>query len=151
MSDGTVTTEKLRPMPKPKRKPVLTDDGRGLKYEEVRALLAEKHDSGLSLDDPILMLVTILNVYLSELEKAHLAYNTALGDILAAKTGEHIAKVKEAASLLEKAVSESSVNAVNAAFTAHDTSLRRHTGCMLWLYGVMVLAAFGVILKGFLY
>lgn len=69
MSDGTVTPNKLRPMPKPKPKPVLAD-GRGLKYSEVRALLAEKHDSGISLDDPILMLVTILNVYLGELETA---------------------------------------------------------------------------------
>lgn len=151
MSDGTVTPNRLRPMPKPKPKPVLADDGRGLKYSEVRALLAEKHDSGLSLDDPIMMLVTILNVYLSELEEAHKAYNTALGDILAAKTSEHIGKVKEAADLLEKAVSESSVNAVKAAFIAHDASLRQHTESMLWLTGIMVLAALGVILKGFLY
>lgn len=148
MSDGTVVQNDAKAASKPK--PALPD-GRGLKYADIRAMLAEKHGVGVTLDDPILMLVSILNVYLGEFQDAHQAYNKALGDILADRTQEHIAKVQETAEQLEKAVSETSINAVKAVFMAHDASLRRHNICMLWLTGVMVLAAAGVILKGFLY
>ena len=148
MSNGTVTQNDVKVAPKPK--PVLPD-GRGLKFADLRAMLAEAHGVKITLDDPIMMLATFLNVYLGAFHDTHQAYNKALGDILADKTGEHIAKVQEAATLLEKAVSETSVNAVKAAFMAHDAGLRRHTTCMLWLTSIMVLAAIGVILKGFLF
>ena len=41
----------------------------GLDYEDIRAMLAQKHQTVVSQDDPMLMVASILNVFLNELEK----------------------------------------------------------------------------------
>ncbi len=46
-------------------------DDIGLDMEAVRSLLASKHGMAVPKDDPMLMLVTILNAHLAEMEKLH--------------------------------------------------------------------------------
>ena len=59
MSDDFPGDEDKSPMPE-ERFP----DGFGMSVEDVRALLAKKHDVSVPQDDPILMQVTILQVFL---------------------------------------------------------------------------------------
>ena len=59
MSDDFPGDEDKYPMPE-ERFP----DGFGMSVEDVRALLAKKHDVSVPQDDPILMQVTILQVFL---------------------------------------------------------------------------------------
>ena len=59
MSDDFPGDEDKPPMPE-ERFP----DGFGMSVEDVRALLAKKHDVSVPQDDPILMQVTILQVFL---------------------------------------------------------------------------------------
>lgn len=46
-------------------------DGIGLGYEDVQKMLAMKHNTSISTDDPILMMVSVCNVFLGELQKLH--------------------------------------------------------------------------------
>ncbi|WP_165072416.1 hypothetical protein [Desulfovibrio sp. ZJ200] len=59
--------------PAPEAEPCLPD-GLGLSVEDVRALLAKKHNLAVPVDDPLLMMVTIQNAFLgaqTQLQKRH--------------------------------------------------------------------------------
>jgi hypothetical protein len=60
-------------------------DGRGLKYEGVQALFHAKHKTSVGTNDPILMLVTILSVYLGKLENSHDRHDAAMAKSIAAR------------------------------------------------------------------
>ena len=47
----------------------LLPDGRGLDYEDIRMMLSKQHKTMLGNDEPIMMMVTLCNVFLGELEK----------------------------------------------------------------------------------
>ncbi|MDR2893700.1 MAG: hypothetical protein LBV80_11595 [Deltaproteobacteria bacterium] len=75
-------------MPTVEAEPVLADDGRGISLEEARALLAMKHNLLVGKDDPILMLVTLMNAYLTEIEKQHKRHEKAMVALLTHETGK---------------------------------------------------------------
>ena len=54
-------------------------DGIGLTLDDVRALLAKEHETIVPKDDPMLMIVTLLNAYLGEVDKLHARHGKALG------------------------------------------------------------------------
>lgn len=70
MSDAEYMKEVKDLAAKLEAKNALPDDA-ALSLEQVRALLAKTHETVVDKDDPILMVVTILNVHLAELEKLH--------------------------------------------------------------------------------
>ena len=77
MSDNPPQTESREP-------DQLFPDGIGLSVEDVRALLARKHETSVPKDDPILMVVTILNAFLGrqdELQKKHEKALAAFWDV----------------------------------------------------------------------
>ena len=98
-------------------------DELGLKYEDIKNLLAMKHDTILSLDDPILMMVTIMNAYLSELEKLHSNHNKAVTKIMTSQTAGYISGVKETTDALSKTLADASVEAIHKIFDSHTKAL----------------------------
>lgn len=61
-----------------KEKEYLLPDGFGLDLDEVRAAILKKYDIKIDKDDPILMIVPILNAALHEQKKQNEAYAAAL-------------------------------------------------------------------------
>lgn len=77
-------------------------DGIGLSYEDVQKMLAMKHNTSLSLDDPVLMMVSVCNVFLEELQKLHKRHNDAVKNIMVDQTGKYITGVKNTTDALAK-------------------------------------------------
>lgn len=61
-----------------KEKEYLLPDGFGLDLDEVRAAILKKYDIKIDKDDPVLMIVPILNAALHEQKKQNEAYAAAL-------------------------------------------------------------------------
>lgn len=83
--------------------------GIGLEIDQVRALLAEKHDTVVGKDDPILMICTLLNAFLGEAEQQNTRLQSGMKRLLAEKTGEYLEGVNSAASGLSETLSSASV------------------------------------------
>ena len=61
-------------------------DGIGLTLEQVQGLLAQTHKKVVDYHDPILMVVTMLNAHLAEVEKLHTRHKEGLSRLMADKT-----------------------------------------------------------------
>lgn len=116
-------------------------DGIGKTLEDIRIMLAAKHDTSVSKDDPILMMVSIFNAYLEEMEKLHGRHNQALTAIISAKTAEYISGVKETTDALTRTLSEASVESVRLIFEAHGAALHSHKLNTRWCAAIVALSA----------
>ena len=122
------------------KKPLLAD-GIGLSIETVRDLLVKVHDSKVSLDDPVLMVVTMLNAYLGEVQALQKKHEAGLSRLMAEKTDEYVRGVKEAVSLLSESLSSASVEGIKAIFNEHDTRLKAFKGNLSWLGAITACSA----------
>jgi hypothetical protein len=116
-------------------------DGIGLEYDELRKMLAVKHETSVSKDDPILMMVTICNVFLGELEKLHKRHNEAVTKIMTDQSAKYISGVKATTDALSQTLAENSVEAVREIFNAHATALNSNKINARWCAGIMAVAA----------
>jgi hypothetical protein len=105
-------------------------------------MLQDKHDTSVGIDDPILMLVSLLNVYLHEFEKLHGRHNHALSGIIAAKTAEYIAGVKKTTDSLTKSLSDASVEGIQKIFEAQAGRLNAFENKLFWCAGLISVSAF---------
>ncbi len=95
---------------KPPAMPLLSD-GIGMSFDQVMADLAAQHKTIVSKDDPILMVVTILNAFLTEEEKLLDRHRRALTTILADRTDHYVQAVEQTIRhALEKACHSSSLS-----------------------------------------
>ena len=122
-------------------RPPLLPDGVGLPMENVRKLLAEVHESVVSKDDPILMVVTMLNAYLGEVQALQKKHETGLSRLMADKTDGYVKGVKEAVSLLSESLSSASVEGVKAIFSEHDSRLKAFKSNLSWLAAITACSA----------
>jgi hypothetical protein len=111
--------------------PILPD-GIGLSYEEVRKILQGKHGK-IENDDPILMLITLLNVFLAEEEKLLDRHNTALSRIISDRTYGYIKAVEETTASFGKSLSSSSLEGITKVFEAHGQKMEQFRSNMTWL------------------
>lgn len=119
----------------------LLPDGVGLSVESVRNLLAKVHESVVSKDDPILMIVTMLNAYLGEVQGLHKKHEAGLSRLMADKTDEYVSGVKEAVSLLSESLSSVSVEGIKAIFDKHDSRLKAFKSNLSWLAAITACSA----------
>lgn len=90
-------------------------DGFGLSVEDVRALLAQKHELAVPKDDPLLMMVTVLNAFLgaqSQLQKKH---EKALSAFMGEQTATYVKGVEKSVSELQKTLSDVTINGIRDA------------------------------------
>ena len=83
----------------------LLPDGIGMPLEQVRALLAHTHETVLDKADPILMVVTMLNAHLREVEKLQEKHQEGLGKFMAEKTDAYVSGVQEGITQLTDSLS----------------------------------------------
>ena len=111
--------------------PILPD-GIGLSYEEVRKVLQGKHGK-IENDDPILMLITLLNAFLAEEEKLLDRHNEALSRIISDRTDGYIKAVEETTASFGKSLSSSSLEGITKVFEANGQKMEQFRSHMTWL------------------
>lgn len=94
-----------------------------LTIEELKHLLVQKHGMPLRDDDPILMVATMIEAYLNELESFLGRHEEVLQKILSTETQRYVHEVKERTEdLLERAVRANMQNTIHE-IVAHQTAM----------------------------
>lgn len=122
-------------------KEALLPDGVGLSLENVRDLLVNAHDCKVSKDDPILMVVTMLNAYLGEVQGLHRKHEAGLSRLMAEKTDGYVAGVQGAVTALQDGLSSASVEGIKAVFNDHDSRLKAFKSNLSWLGAITACSA----------
>ncbi len=101
-------------------------DGFGLKIEEMRMLLAEKHNmQPPDVHDPLLMTVTIFNACMHEQEELHKKHKQALTAMLGECTSDYVEKVQGSVNGLAQALSLASQDGIGKLFDAHKAEMTK--------------------------
>ena len=116
-------------------------DGIGLTIDGVRSLLATKNSVSVSPDDPILMMVTLLNAFLTEEEKLMDSHRKALTSILADRTDHYVQAVEQTTAHLGESLSNSSLSEIKKIFVEHDGTMNRFRSSITWLTAIIVTSA----------
>lgn len=130
MMNENVTHSDLPSMPE-------LPDGIGLTLNEVRALLAAKNSVTVTPDDPILMMVTLLNAFLAEEERLLERHRKALTSILADRTDHYIQAVEQTTASLGESLSSSSLSEMKKIFVEHDGTMNRFRSSITWLAAII--------------
>lgn len=112
-------------------------DGIGLTIDGVRSLLATKNSVSVSPDDPILMMVTLLNAFLTEEEKLMDRHRKALISILADRTDHYVQAVEQTTAHLGESLSNSSLSELKKIFMEHDGTMNRFRSSITWLAAII--------------
>ena len=116
-------------------------DGIGLSLEQVRALLAKTHETVVDKSDPILMVVTILNAHLAEVEKLQDRHKEGLGKLMADKTDAYVSGVTAAVGQLTDSLSSASVQGICKVFDDHAARLQILKNNTTWLAAIVAVSA----------
>lgn len=130
----------------------LLPDGIGLDFEDTRMMLSKLHGIHLGKDEPIMMMVTFGNLFISEVEKLHKKHNEAVTRIMADQSAKYIAAVaqksdefvtgvKDSSDALGAALKESSVDAIRDIFNSHAKELNSNKINARWCAAIMAVAA----------
>lgn len=103
---------------------IMLPDGIGLSIEQVRNLITKTHDAVIAENDPILMVVTMLNAYLAEVEKLQARHEKGLTRLMAEKTDEYVSGVQTAVNQLSTSLSSASVEGIRKVFDDHAATLK---------------------------
>lgn len=121
---------------------ILPDDGIGLTFEEVDRKLLMLHKTSVTMNDPIMMLVTICNVFLEELRKLHNRHNQALTGVMAEQTAKYVDGVKATSEALGETLAHASVEAIRNIFDSHAQALQTSKINTRWCAAIVALSAF---------
>ncbi len=116
-------------------------DGAGLSLEQVRALLAHTHEKVVDRADPILMVVTILNAHLTEVERLQTRHKEGLGKLMADKTDTYVSGVAAAVGQLTDSLSSASVEGIRKVFDDHTARLQAFKNSTTWLAAIVAVSA----------
>lgn len=116
-------------------------DGVGLSLEEVRTLLALKNSTSVSPDDPILMIVTVLNAFLAEEEKLLDRHRKALITILTERTDGYVKAVEQTTTHLGESLSSGSAKEMSRLFSENTGRMERFNSSLFWLTAIVTAAA----------
>ena len=141
MSDTeNMGTQTERPAALPEPESVLPD-GIGLSLEQVRELLFKTHKVAIYDNDAILMVGTILNAYLTEVEKLQARHKEGLGRLMAEKTDAYVSGVQAAVGQLTDSLSSASVEGVRKVFDDHAARLQSFKNSITWLAAIVAVSA----------
>jgi len=116
--------------------------GFGMSKEQARELLIKAHETqNIGNDDPLLMLVTLLNAYLAEADRIQDRHNTALTKILAEQTGKYVVEVKKTTDALSTQLTSTTVEKIYATFQGFIIAQKQHRRDTLWLTSIIGISA----------
>ena len=115
--------------------------GVGMSLKEVSDLLATTHSTIVPKDDAILMIATLLNAYLGEVQKLHARHKEGLARIMAEKTDAHISGVNAAVERLATSLSSASVEGIRKVFDDHAATLHAFRYAVFWAAAIVSVSA----------
>jgi hypothetical protein len=113
----------------------------GMSLEDVRNLLSKTHNAAIPDSDPLLMIVTILNAYLGEVQKLHARHEQGLARLMAEKTDAYVSGVNAAVNQLSTSLSSASVEGVRKVFDAHAATLNTFRNAVYWAAAIVAVSA----------
>jgi hypothetical protein len=113
----------------------------GLSIGQVQALIAREHAMGIDKNDPLLMIVTILNAYLGEVQKLHERHGKGLAKLMADKTDGYVKGVKAATDALAENLSSASAEGLKEVFRQQDARLAAFKNSLVWLAAIVSVSA----------
>lgn len=116
-------------------------DGFGLSVEDVRALLAKKHDLAVPADDPLLMMVTIQNAFLGAQTQLQKKHEKALAAFMGEQTAAYVQGVENSVSELQKTLSDVTINGIRDAASDFAATLSEFKSTLYLCTAVMALSA----------
>ena len=140
MSDTENMEQSVIPVVPPKPEDAVPD-GIGLTLEQVQGLLAQTHKKVVDYHDPILMVVTMLNAHLAEVEKLHTRHKEGLGRLMADKTDAYVSGVQAAVGQLTDSLSSASMEGVRKVFDDHAARLQSFKNSTTWLAAIVAVSA----------
>ncbi len=115
--------------------------GVGMSLDEVRNLLATTHKTIVPQDDAILLIATLLNAYLGEVQKLHARHEKGLSRLMAEKTDAYVSGVNAAVDQLSESLSSASVEGIRKIFEAHAATLNNFRNAALWAAAIVSASA----------
>ena len=109
--------------PTPLEKELGNTPGVGLTLEQIRVVVSKANEVMLPKDDATLMIATILNAYLTEVDKLQARHEKGLTRLMAEKTDEYVSGVQAAVNQLSASLSSASVEGVRKVFDDHAARL----------------------------
>jgi hypothetical protein len=113
----------------------------GLTLEDVRTLLSKAHNTSIPENDPLLMIVTINNAFLGEVQKLHARHEQGLSRLMAEKTDAYVSGVKATVDQLSESLSSASVEGVRKIFDAHAATLNAFKYAVYWAAAIVAVSA----------
>ena len=113
----------------------------GMTIEQINSLLTKMHKTVIAENDPILMVVTMLNAYLAEVEKLQARHRTGLSKLMSEKTDAYVSGVQEAVAQLAEKLSSASVEGMRTTFAEHTTRLQLFKSSLTWLAAIVATSA----------
>jgi hypothetical protein len=120
-------------------------DGVGLSIETVRNLLMQKHQTTMSQDDPMLMMVTLTNAFLGEYDRLLKQHNTSLTSYLESASVQHLETIRQASDAITQSMSAASIGTIGKMLMAHRNHLN-WTTAIIAISAMVNVAVF--VLKG---
>ena len=141
MTDANVTKTPATAPAAPPENEAFFPDGVGLSLEQVRALIAKVHEAVVDKSDPILMLVTMLNAHLAEVEKLQARHEKGLTRLMAEKTDAYVSGVQGAVGQVTDSLSSASVEGIRKVFDDHAARLHAFKNNTAWLAAIVAVSA----------
>ena len=116
-------------------------DGIGLSVEDVRVLLARKHDLAVPKDDPLLMMVTIQNAFLGAQTQLQKKHEKALASFMGEQTAAYVQGVEKSVSELRKTLSDVTINCIRDAASDFAATLAGFKTTLYLCTAIMALSA----------
>ena len=124
MSEEKSTVAQEEHPPTPLEMELGNAPGVGLTLEQIRAVVAKAHNVMLPKGDATLMIATILNAYLTEVEKLQARHEKGLTRLMAEKTDEYVSGVQKAVNQLSTSLSSASAEGLRKVFDDHAATLK---------------------------
>ena len=115
--------------------------GVGMSLKEVGDLLATTHKTIIPKDDAILMIATLLNAYLGEVQKLHARHEAGLAKLMAEKTDAYVSGVNEAVKQLSTSLSSASMEGIRKVFDDHASRLNAFRTAVYWAAAIVSVSA----------
>jgi hypothetical protein len=115
--------------------------GVGMSLKEVGDLLATTHKTIVPQDDAILMIATLLNAYLGEVQKLHARHEAGLAKLMAEKTDAYVSGVNAAVEQLSTSLSSASVEGIRKVFEDHASRLNAFRNAVYWAAAIVSVSA----------
>ncbi len=141
MSENIVAEEKENTTPSMPKMPQMPD-GKGLDYKQVASLLAEKSKVVVEPDDPVMMLLPILNCFLAEEELLLKKHNEALKKVLGERTDYYFKNVEDVSNKISVSLSSVALTTFQETFEKQNEIQKQSNSIIRWASMIVLFSAF---------